>query len=63
MVLPEAADMQQFIEVNCLMLDVWTIDILLERIYCADVVAGSTTGLGHCDIERHRREALIKQDI
>lgn len=47
MVLPEAADMQQLGEVKRGVVDEWTIDILLERIHCADVVTGSTTGLSY----------------
>jgi len=38
MVLPEAADMQQIAEVKRLVVDKRTSNILLERIYFADIV-------------------------
>jgi hypothetical protein len=47
MVLPETANMQQIGEAKCLVLDERAIDILLERIYGANIVTGSTTGLGY----------------
>lgn len=59
MVLPETANMQQIGEAECLVLDERTIDILLERIHGANIVTGSTTGLGYRRVQRQGRQALM----